>query len=248
MGCGSSASASEPGSGGSRAVSGGGQKGKNLFPGTVEFTYFGLNGRADPLRMMFEYHGQPYKKNEETPESWEAKKAAGQGGEFGGGLPQAQCTIQGKQMNFAQFGAILRMFCVRYGYYNTKDAKCSRYHDPIVDTWADALGKSSAILFGGEEKKQDNINAFVEFAKLYNALVEKNFAHHNGKYVGGNSIGMGDFVMAAWIGNFFMNDSNPVAPLLKPTLNACPKLKAYAENVIMKEFAYLKTRGPQPPF
>ena len=144
MGCGSSASASEPGAGMSK-------KGKNLFPQKVEFHYFGLNGRADPLRMLFEYHGQPYEKISETPEGWEAQKAAGNGGEFGGGLPYAECTIQGKKMRFAQFGAILRMFCVRYGYYNTKDWKCARYHDMIIDTWADALGKSSAILFGPED-------------------------------------------------------------------------------------------------
>ena len=150
MGCGSSASASEPGSGGAKS-GGASNKGKNLFPTKVEFRYFGLNGRADPLRMMFEYHGQAYEKIEETLEGWEAKKAAGGGGEFGGGLPQAEATIQGKKMCFAQFGAILRMFCVRYGYYNTKDWKCARYHDPIIDTWADALGKSSAILFGPED-------------------------------------------------------------------------------------------------
>ena len=50
------------------------------------------------------------------------------------------------------------------------------------------------------------------------------------------------------VGNFFMNDQNPVAPMLKATLDATPKFKHYAENVIMKEFTYLKTRGPQPPF
>ena len=123
----------------------------------VTFYYFEGNGRGDPLGQMFEYHGQAYKKIEETPEGWEAKKAAGQGGEFGGGLPYAECKVGGKQMRFAQFGAILRMFCIRYGYYNTKDWKCARYHDPIVDTWADALGLSSAILFGPEDKKQENI-------------------------------------------------------------------------------------------
>ena len=249
MGCGSSASASEPGSGASgRTVSGGAQKGKNLIPGKVEFHYFGLNGRADPLRMMFEYHGQPYEKISETPEGWEATKAAGGGGEFGGGLPYAEFTHQGKKERIAQFGSILRFFCIRYGYYNTKDWKCARFHDPIIDTWADALGLSSAILFGGEEKKQENTEKFVAFAKKYNKLVETNLRHHNGKYVGGNSIGAGDFVMAAWIGNFFFNDANPLAPMMKATLNDTPKFKQYAENVIMKEFTYLKTRGPQPPF
>ena len=76
MGCGSSASASEPGAGG--ASRSGGQKGKNLLNQCVEFHYFdGLNGRADPLAQMFEYHGQQYKKIGETAEGWEAKKAAG---------------------------------------------------------------------------------------------------------------------------------------------------------------------------
>ena len=97
MGCGSSAAASEPGAGGgSRAVSGGAQKGKNCYPGTVKLVYFDLNGRADPIRQMFEYHGQKYEKTCETFETWAAKKAAGQGGEFGG-LPYTECEIGGKK-------------------------------------------------------------------------------------------------------------------------------------------------------
>ena len=46
---------------------------------------------------MFEYHGQPYKKvaygNDMV--EWNAKKANGDGGEFGGGLPQATYTDGG---------------------------------------------------------------------------------------------------------------------------------------------------------
>ena len=76
MGCGSSASASEPGAGGART--GGVQKGKNVLNQCVEYHYFdGLNGRADVLTQLFKYHGQDAKKIGETPEGWEAKKAAG---------------------------------------------------------------------------------------------------------------------------------------------------------------------------
>ena len=64
-------------------------------------------------------------------------------------------------------GAILRMFCIKFGYYNTKDWKMSRYADPIVDTFADVLAKSSAILFGPESEKEANIAAFIAIAKLY---------------------------------------------------------------------------------
>ena len=46
-------------------------------------------------------------------------------------------------------------------------------------------------------------------------MVEKNLTHHNGKYVGGKTLGMADFVMAAWVGNFFFNDANPIAPMMK---------------------------------
>ena len=84
----------------------------------VTFYYFELMGRGDPLRQMFEYHGQPYKKVGYKIPEWEAMKAQGEGGEFGGGLPQATYTENGVEHRLAQFGAILRHFGVRYGYYN----------------------------------------------------------------------------------------------------------------------------------
>ena len=57
---------------------------------------------------MFEYHGQPYNKVAKNMPDWEAQKASGDGGEFGGGLPQAVFTDNGKKHRIAQFGAILR--------------------------------------------------------------------------------------------------------------------------------------------
>ena len=38
----------------------------------VTFYYFGLQGRGDPLRQMFEYHGQPYDKVTLEQDAWEA--------------------------------------------------------------------------------------------------------------------------------------------------------------------------------
>ena len=158
---------------------------------------------------MFEYHGQQYKKIGHAPPAWEAKKAAGNGGEFGGGLPQIDLNAGGKVHNLGQFGAIMRMFSIRFGYYNPKDWKCAMYHDTIVDTWADVLGKTSAILFGPPDKKDENVANFLAIAKKFNMIVESQLQRHGGKFVGGNNVGMGDFVMAAWIGNFIMNSANP---------------------------------------
>lgn len=155
---------------------------------------------------IFQYHGQPNNKTSETPEGWEAKKAAGKGGEFGGGLPQACVTVNGKPHQLAQMGAILRMFAIKFGYYNPKDWKMARYADQIVDTYSDVLGKATPILFGPESEKQKNIEAFLAIAKLYNQMVERNLNHHNGKWAAGNTISIADFCMASYIGNFIMND------------------------------------------
>ena len=81
MGCNSSSEGTQPTAGGKAA------KGKGLFPEKVEWSYFGLNGRGDPLKQIFEYHGQQHNKKSWEAEAWEAEKAAGNGGEFGGGLP-----------------------------------------------------------------------------------------------------------------------------------------------------------------
>ena len=78
------------------------QKGMKNLSNEITFSYFGLMGRGDPLRQMFEYQGQPYKKVDVDPAEWEAAKARGEGGEFGGGLPQATFTDEtGKEHRLA---------------------------------------------------------------------------------------------------------------------------------------------------
>lgn len=61
----------------------------NAFNVTSKVTwyYFEGNGRGDPLMQMFEYHRQPHEKISLDFAEWDAKKAAGGAGEFGGGLP-----------------------------------------------------------------------------------------------------------------------------------------------------------------
>ena len=67
----------------------------------------------------------------EFPE-WEAKKAAGEGGEFKGGLPQATFTEDGTEHHLSQQAAILRTFGMRYGYYDATNFKQAGLVDSIV--------------------------------------------------------------------------------------------------------------------
>ena len=134
------------------------------------------------------------------------------------------------------------MFCIKFGYYNTKDWKAARYGDMIVDTFADVLGASSKILFGPPEKKDENTAAFIAIAKKFHCMVECNLNHHGGKWAAGNNVGIADFIMASWVGNFVMNQENPCSPTLQGCLDETPKFKVYASN-IMTEFTWLKRRG-----
>ena len=139
----------------------------------MTFYYFEGHGRADPLRQMFEFHGQPYKKVKFRPEDWAAKKANGEGGEFGGGLPQAFYTENGKQYRLSQMGSILRHFGVRYGYYYPASEPCCMYADPIVDTFSDIMGALSKMLFPARGANKSALeSAYISTARKYHQLVE----------------------------------------------------------------------------
>ena len=87
--------------------------------GEVKVLYFAAPGRADPLIQMFAYHGHPYHKEVASFDEWNERKARGDGGEFGGGLPQVFFRDEaGKEQRLSQTGAILRSFGIRFGYYD----------------------------------------------------------------------------------------------------------------------------------
>ena len=58
-------------------------KNQGVIPNEIILFYFPIMGRADPIRQMFEYHGQAYKKIDVDQAYWNEKKAADEGGEFG---------------------------------------------------------------------------------------------------------------------------------------------------------------------
>ena len=140
------------------------------------------------------------------------------------------------------------MFCIKFGYYNTKDWKMCRYADPIVDTFGDILTAAGKTQFGGDEaEKAAAITPFMAIVRMYNCMMEKNLIQHGGKWAASNTISIADFIMASYIGNFIMNEQNPLSPMLKECLDETPKFKAYC-MAIMIEFKHLKTRGNVGPF
>ena len=191
---------------------------------------------------MFEYHGQPYQKSALAPPDWEAMKAAGNGGEFGGGLPQAYININGKTHRMAQFSAIMHAFVIRLGYYNPRDWQTARYVDPVIDLWADIQGAMAKVLFAASDDQKPELMAkYGEVCKIAGNLWDTMLNHHNGKYIAGNSVTIADFICASFIGVILMNNNSPFQATAKQAVNGCPKFQAYCKN-LWNEFPFLKAR------
>lgn len=65
----------------------------------------------------------------------------------------------------------------------------------------------------------------IETGKKYNAMMEKNLTHHSGKFAAGNKVGIADFIMAAYVGNFIMNNESPFSAKMQEILVLTPKFK-----------------------
>ena len=176
---------------------------------------------------------------------WNQKKEAGEGGEFGGGLPQAKYTTEsGEEVHLSQFGSILRHFGMRYGYFDASDYQQSKFIDPLVDTFADIINSLAKFMFAPEEEQGPLKESYIELAKKFHALVESNLNAHSGKFAAGEKVTIADFVMASYVGNYLINTAFPASSEAMATVGDTPKFEAYMQTV-QDEFTYLKTR-PTP--
>lgn len=200
------------------------------------------------LTQMFEYHGQPHNKKCYTQEEWGALKAAGNVGEFGGGLPQANIMVNNKKVNMGQGFAILRSFGIRYGYYNPKDWKCAMFCDSIVETWGDVVGGMGKVFFAPDADKPALMTAYVDgVCTKFMGLCEKTLAKHGGKFIASNSVTIADFVMSAFIHNMLQNQNAPHSALLQAKVSAFPKFCDYVKVNNAEFAAHIKARGAVGP-
>jgi hypothetical protein len=105
----------------------------------ITLEYFGIYGRAEPLRMLLTHAKVPFNdKRYAFPDdgSWAKRKADGQAsGELQfGGMPIV--SVKGHTMQ--QMVAILRAMGIKHGYYNVSDPKECYRADFLIECYADA--------------------------------------------------------------------------------------------------------------
>ncbi len=153
-------------------------------------------------------------------------------------------------MRCAQFGAILRSFGIRYGYYNPRDWKQARYIDPIVDTFADVLSAQAVFAFAQDDAgRQAGVEKYTAVVAKFFKLVEANLKHHGGKFAAGNTITIADFAVAGHMRGCSINKESPLPfyGICQKVMPECLVYKQY-EDRLMQELPYLSAQRPQYPF
>ena len=116
-----------------------------------------------------------------------------------------------------------------------------------MDTFADQVGALGKFAFApADENKEPLIEGYINTAKKFHGLVEKNLAHHGGNFAAGNQVTIADFVMASHIGNYIANPAFPLHEQINAIMNETPLFLAYKQK-ILNEFSYLKTRPTPGP-
>ena len=120
----------------------------------------------------------------------------------------------------SQTGAVLRSFGIRYGYYNPKNWNESRYADPIVDTFGDLMDAMFKVAMAPDADKPAMLTAFGDgIACKVNKLAEMNLTHHGGKFIAGNKVTIGDFIMISYIECTLFNTNSPCMGPAQSTLS-----------------------------
>ena len=116
-------------------------EGEPISPDMMNIEYFGMHGRAEPLKALLHHSGTPFHFSAVSIPGWLSRKVTGNTGEMGA-LPIVH--YQGKSMQ--QFNAILRATGMKYGYYDPRDWRQAGRIDWVVDTWAGLLEVNANIL------------------------------------------------------------------------------------------------------
>ena len=78
--------------------------------------------------------------------------------------------------------------------------------DPLVDTFADVMEVLTKIVFAtSDEDKKAAVGKFGELAKKVHKVAEASLQQHGGRYIAGDAITIGDFVMASYASHYVLD-------------------------------------------
>ena len=214
----------------------------------VRYFDFG-HGRASGLKLMLAHAGANWTFDGVAQADWPALKQSGKTGEFNA-MPFIKQGARTIDLNIPAMRCLAR----EHGYYPEGDWKKCATTDMIAETWADIFNKWGSALINPNMQDADKAKVLIDSlqedavgGKLFKQI-ELAIKMNGGKFLTGNKMTIGDFLMASLLHDYFYNDASPFQPAIKPLLESkYPAICAYAKD-LGTELAGPLSKRPVKPF
>lgn len=154
--------------------------------GEFDVKYFPLHGRCEPIVLMAEVMGLPYKRSVKADWPKGADKL-----EFRG-LPQ---TNWGGKWH-GQTKAVIRAIGMGCGLYDTCDPMCAYACDVTLESFDGIMGAAGGVLFAPDaDKKKAAMTNFEGVMKNLFEFTEGRMKKNDWCYIAGNKMSVADFIV-----------------------------------------------------
>ena len=187
---------------------------------TYDLHYFGLHGRAEPIRLLLHKSGADWK--DTIVSNWGEVKNTYPGG-------QVPCLILEDGTRMGESVAIARFVAQRHGMYPDDPVEALAV-DEYLHTWSEFFSKTYPPAFASDDTKAAKIETAFAAAEQFIKAYDTEFA--KGGWLVGNRFTAADAVVGAYYFAFF---NNPSVGFEKARFEALlvkyPNFKAYGERV-----------------
>lgn len=211
---------------------------------SIKIHYFGMHGRAEPIRMLLSHAKVEYEDLRFSFEEFGKAKAEGKY-EFGQ-VP----AVEVDGVMYVQSQAILRSLGQKYGYYS-EDPITMYKIDSAIDGLADMFQFLVKAIWQSKGEEQEKLfsEAFSTVIPKFYAAFENRLKHNSSPMrMVGDKLTTADFAFAAFFYSSALNEHNPRHKQHLEILEKYPMLCAYAKDLgahDLKEYLEKRAASPQ---
>ena len=140
----------------------------------------------------------------------------------------------------------MRCFGIKFGYYDSTDWELACLIDPIIDNWSDIMTAQTNIVNAvsvSDEEKREMIKQYIQKEVLkFHVLIENRLELTQGKFLAGDRLTIGDFVLLSYTANVIKNIKSPFSAVTAAVMESAPRMKSYTEGLMIEFSDILRKR------
>lgn len=175
--------------------------------------YFQGHGKAGAIRMMLAHGGIEYTDKTHSFEEWPALKPTMPNGNVPAWQPA------GSELMLGQSCAILHMLGMEHGYIAETSEGTFR-QEFVIECFNDFYNTKTYYFVMKDEITEEQVEEWTKSIETLWTRVNKILAHDNSKFVAGDKLTIGDFILFNFVTTFMANPSIKHAAM-EPPMVAC---------------------------